>query len=234
MPNSQSELEPTPIDELAEAWDDLMHGRCRVQAAYGTRQRHLLELASCASCASRPREQPASQVDPRARQMLECVLSGTQQKVVAVETNYSSSTVSVAARRAMLGIGLDCEARHYPMLLMVMYRIFRALPPAPTAQRSPGNSNMPRVINIFRPDACLQRHLTPSEYEVARDLVEGLRHEEIAEHRRTAKRTIANQVASIYRKLNLSGRNELMKWLASQYCESHATTHHISRIAHST
>ena len=53
--------------------------------------------------------------------------------------------------------------------------------------------------------------LSTTEREVARLLVKGLSHREIAHARGCAVRTIANHAASIYRKLEVRGRLELSR-----------------------
>jgi DNA-binding NarL/FixJ family response regulator len=53
--------------------------------------------------------------------------------------------------------------------------------------------------------------LTRSERSVALDAVTGLSNAAIARKRRRAPRTIANQLASIYRKLGISSRAELAR-----------------------
>ena len=210
---SNSGLEPTTNSELAEAWDDLVSGRARVVAAYATRSRHFLELVDC-DC-DRDRDRTRCALDSRAVTVLDQILSGAQQKVIAAETKRATSTVSGTAQRAMRALGLEANVSRFPMLLKVMYRAWQALRPTRARGHAP-NVGMPRIVNIFRPDACLQQRLSPSEYEVARDLVDGLRQEQIARRRHTAKRTVANQVANVYQKLGVSGRNELMAWLAAQ------------------
>lgn len=52
--------------------------------------------------------------------------------------------------------------------------------------------------------------LTPHERQVAALAREGLSNGEIARRRGTAERTVANQLASIYRKLGISSRAELL------------------------
>jgi DNA-binding CsgD family transcriptional regulator len=52
--------------------------------------------------------------------------------------------------------------------------------------------------------------LSAAESEVAALLVEGRTHDEIAKRRGTSKRTVANQIASIYKKLGISSRAELV------------------------
>lgn len=54
------------------------------------------------------------------------------------------------------------------------------------------------------------RELTPAELEVARLLLEGHSNAEIARLRRTAQRTVANQIARIFEKLGVGSRAELL------------------------
>ncbi len=51
--------------------------------------------------------------------------------------------------------------------------------------------------------------LTRAEAEVARYVLKGLSNKQIALRRRTCERTVANQLASLYRKLDVSSRAEL-------------------------
>lgn len=66
------------------------------------------------------------------------------------------------------------------------------------------------VIVSFRvPEPDWQNLLTDTEAVIARDVLSGLSNADIARKRGTAVRTIANQVASIYRKLEVRSRLEL-------------------------
>lgn len=51
--------------------------------------------------------------------------------------------------------------------------------------------------------------MTQAEYDVARQVVLGLSNATIAQRRGTAQRTVANQLASLYRKLKVQSRLEL-------------------------
>jgi DNA-binding CsgD family transcriptional regulator len=59
--------------------------------------------------------------------------------------------------------------------------------------------------------------LTPAEYSVLRLYVEGYRQSEIAAARRTSRRTVANQLAAVFRKFRVSGRAEFMARLVGDY-----------------
>lgn len=65
---------------------------------------------------------------------------------------------------------------------------------------------------VLRNDASL----SAAEREVAELAARGLSNTEIARARRVATRTIANQLAGVYRKLGVSGRRELRAWFRSR------------------
>ncbi|MBZ0116889.1 MAG: helix-turn-helix transcriptional regulator [Sandaracinaceae bacterium] len=52
--------------------------------------------------------------------------------------------------------------------------------------------------------------LSPAEREVAGDLIDGLSIRAIARKRGVAQRTVANQIQSLYRKLGVRSRDELV------------------------
>ncbi len=63
------------------------------------------------------------------------------------------------------------------------------------------------VVASFPVDA--PAGLSPAEREVAGLAARGLSNRRIAAQRRTAERTVANQLSSIYRKLGVASRREL-------------------------
>jgi DNA-binding NarL/FixJ family response regulator len=65
------------------------------------------------------------------------------------------------------------------------------------------------VVSFPVPGAAFQGLLTGTETAIAQDILAGLSNADIARGRGTAVRTIANQVASIYRKLRVRSRLEL-------------------------
>jgi DNA-binding CsgD family transcriptional regulator len=72
----------------------------------------------------------------------------------------------------------------------------------------------------FRTDASL----SAAERAVAELAARGLSNTEIARARRVATRTIANQLAGVYRKLGVSGRRELRAWFRRRRWGSAETT----------
>ena len=63
--------------------------------------------------------------------------------------------------------------------------------------------------------------LTEAEREVAELVVEGRTNAEVAAHRGTSARTVANQLARIYRTLEVGSRAELCALLAERTSVTH-------------
>lgn len=60
------------------------------------------------------------------------------------------------------------------------------------------------------------RELTTAERAIAEHVFEGLSNREIATRRGVSERTVANQLACIYRKLGFHDRHELVRWLSAR------------------
>lgn len=87
--------------------------------------------------------------------------------------------------------------------------MMRRLPPTPPAdlvayELEPGKVLF--VHSIPRPSV---KGLTPAEQEVLALVLDGFDNASIAEARKTTTRTVANQVASIFRKVGVASRSEL-------------------------
>jgi DNA-binding NarL/FixJ family response regulator len=68
---------------------------------------------------------------------------------------------------------------------------------------------------------CLPDDLTKAERDVAALVLEGLSNREIARARGTSVRTIANQVAAIFRKLKVTARVELSQAILRGWQRGH-------------
>jgi len=96
-----------------------------------------------------------------------------------------------------------------------------------------------RVVSVARPESVLAPRLPTAEFDILRGLVEGHSHVGMARLRGTSKRTIANQVASVFRRLGVTCRMELIHRLFALSRISGATrpasplgTHSSERRAH--
>jgi DNA-binding CsgD family transcriptional regulator len=72
------------------------------------------------------------------------------------------------------------------------------------------------VLSIPTSKERVSDDLTPAEREVLALLLDGRSNAEIAIERRTSVRTVANQVAALFRKLGVSSRRELVALSASE------------------
>jgi len=66
------------------------------------------------------------------------------------------------------------------------------------------------ILSVASESRVSLEELTAAEREVLRLLLRGLSNAEIAAERRTAERTVANQIGSIFRKLEVFSRAELV------------------------
>jgi len=137
------------------------------------------------------------------------MLIGETQKVVASAAERSVSTVAAASRHSLSLLGLDCGLLYVPYLLVRAAHVASgvALRPSEVARTDPG---LACHVRVERPDLFLRAVLSEVEREVAGLVLEGYANDTIARRRKVSVRTIANQISSIFRKLEVSGRNELL------------------------
>jgi len=142
---------------------------------------------------------------------LRCALDGTASKVIASEMGVSHSTVSRLIQRALSALGLRdlVEASRLQSLAQSMLRL----------GSGPDSVCVGVLTDAHREtEGVLPQHivgLTQAERDVLSAIVRGDSHRQVAARRGTAKRTIANQVASIFGKLGVRSRRELVARLVS-------------------
>ena len=193
---------------LALLWRELTRGTSRVVDAFFSEERCYLVLRLQTAEAAAP-------VTGRRLEILEAVLGGLRQKSIAIDLVLAPSTVALNSRLVLEALGIDCKPSRAHPLLMLVVRATNELSPA-LAQWSTfvtDEDRELRVIAIARPDQRLAGVLPTAELAVIRSLVEGLSYSDIARRRGTSTRTIANQISAVFRRLRVSGRNELVQRL---------------------
>lgn len=193
---------------LALLWRELVNGSCRVFDAFFTDERCFLVLAS-------PQGGPGAPLEGRRREVLESVLCGRGQKSIAMDLQIAASTVALNARLALAALGVDCKPSRVHPLLMLSARAAVERDGALAGRLSfvPHGGEQLRVVAGQRPEQRLAACVPPAELAVVRSLVEGLCYQEIARLRGTSLRTVANQVTAVFRRMRVSGRNELLQRL---------------------
>jgi len=157
-----------------------------------------------------PLERPAG----RRLEIIERVLAGAGQNCVAIDMNLAPSTVALNARQALESLGVSARpSRVHPLLILMATAARQGLLVSGQVSYAQSAEGELRVIEVLRPGQRLGESLPDAERTVIDLLIEGHCYLEIAKRRRTAVRTVANQIASAFRRLNVSGRSELIQRL---------------------
>lgn len=195
---------------LAEVWNRLCRGERLVTDTFLTSRRCYLVLSP---------EVPNDSRKPLGvyrRSIVEGLLQGCQAKSIALDLCRSHSTVAQEAKRALQQLGIECTpARVHPLVAMAAQEAAQSSPRLlGRFAKISGPEGELWVVGTARPDDALARLLSPAEYAVARCLIEGLNYDEIARSRGTSPRTVANQLAAVFRRVGVTGRCRLVQYLA--------------------
>jgi DNA-binding NarL/FixJ family response regulator len=139
------------------------------------------------------------------RQMLERVALGQSNKFVSYELGIAQSCVSAYLSSARVKLGLRSRAEL--VQLMLLGRLGSSELRADAFCVEAGESV---VLRVMREQGTAPATLTSSERCVFRAILDGRSNAEIAVSRGRSLRTVANQVASVFRKLAISSRAELV------------------------
>lgn len=177
-------------------WDDLLTGRWSVLDTFTNGgERHVVAYRNPDASAT------LRALPPRERAILELALAGRAGKWIAVELQLSESTVTRALQTARRRIGV-CDSADLIGLRTAAFE--------PVAGLSPGiDLAMARLA-----PARASQQLSDAERAVVTGILGGKRIAAIARDRGTSPRTVSNQLASIYKKLGVSSRREIIVLLA--------------------
>jgi DNA-binding CsgD family transcriptional regulator len=199
--------------EIATLWAELSLGRVRMRECFFTNDTCFLAIE-----AGTYTGRPERRLVPRKLRVLERVLLRGGQKSVAAELGLAPSTVAIIAGGCLRAMGVDSGASRAPLPLWISLHAFHCN----TAYREARLSRITHggrtysIIAVPRPEKRLSQLVSPAEFAVLGLLVEGMSHAEMAVVRHTSVRTIANQLASAFHKLGVSGRSELLCQLVAE------------------
>jgi DNA-binding CsgD family transcriptional regulator len=193
---------------LAELWARLLAGHCYVRECRFSDDRCHFRLTFGS------RRPP----NPESRELVERVLLGESQKAVAIDLGISPSAASLSCSIGMSAISFERRALCGPVALVMGVHAAHgyALPHA----RVHAVEGRHWDLSVERPDRRLPECLSPAEQAIVRQLVEGRTCDTIAALRKSSLRTVANQLASIFRKLRVSGRGQLRAELVKRQAAS--------------
>jgi DNA-binding CsgD family transcriptional regulator len=185
-------------------WWGLTHGALSVVQSESDGQHAALRI--------RPRAPgtPCS-FQAHAVEAFERVLLGCAQKVVASDLSIPIPSLSTMLKQVAYGMGFHCCVSRIPLGVPLLLHALRRR--APHALRVTRSSTLENEIcvRVRRLEQVLGGDLSNGERDVAWYLLEGRSYAEIANRRRVSVRTVANQVASVFKKIGASGRFDLLR-----------------------
>jgi len=148
-------------------------------------------------------------------QLFESVMLGTGRKALCFDRNLHSSTLALGLKQTLAGIGLNCSPARVPLVLALL------------AHAASGSAS--RELRLARVALDGRRYvvlsaalhskawdrLSSAERAVLELRAIGKSHSDIAQQRKTSRRTVANQLAAATHRLGVSGRLDLLRMMAS-------------------
>lgn len=192
---------------LGELWRQLSCGAWSFRDTFSTDDRHfaLIERAAL------PRP-----LDARKLQLLESVLLGKAPKAIAIDRQRCLSSITTAVQECVRSMGLNVRVSQASALLTMAARALLEPESSPQSGRLSEltlDDEALLVVSALRPDLWLPVRLSLAETAVLRRLMAGDSHAEISGARATSPRTVANQLATAFRKLGVSGRRATLERL---------------------
>jgi DNA-binding NarL/FixJ family response regulator len=199
--------------DLALVWQLLQKGRLFLSSSYCSEGRCFawLETGAGNSLAS---QQHLS--------VLERVFQGESQKALACELGVSAATVAGYCKVALGAVTQLRWVTRAPIVL-VMAALASDSHPVGRARLDSQPDHQRFLVSVEVPGQSFRDRLTASEWQVARLSIEGETHASVARLRGTSERTVANQLASVFAKLKVSGRSELRAKAVHEYAERQQT-----------
>lgn len=198
--------EPTTQVELSRLWRSLIDGASSVVDQFFRNDCCCLVLSDVVPA--------GSPLDGRRLEVIEAVLCGEVQSCIAIDLQLAPSTVATSAKQALECLGVSLRpSRVHPLLMLMATAARRGLTSTASVSFADSERGQLRVVEIPRPGQRVSAAWPSAERQVVELLVEGRCYTEIARLRRTSVRTVANQIAAVFRRLKVSGRSELIHHL---------------------
>ncbi len=197
---------PSPGDVLAETWRALVRGTLRVEDYFHDDERYGLRVVVATG---------RSGFTVRERTLVKRYFAAGAEKVIGLEDGVSASSIASRLRHAFGHIGLSCMPSRLPLVISLA-AFAAAGNPLPGVEQELADG-VHRVITLPSPRLWLAERVAPSETEVMLLRIQGFTQRAIATARGRKARTVANQVAAVYRRLGVAGRSELFALLAHEY-----------------
>jgi DNA-binding CsgD family transcriptional regulator len=203
--------------DLSRLWLELCRGTWRFRDTFPTESRYIALIEE--PCVRFPQPLKACKLG-----VLKRVLLGDAPKAVAIEQRMGLSSVAAAIQDCLLSMGIPGRLSQASVLLTMAALAAHRSESSPTIGRLSRvelNGDRYWVVSVTRPDLDFPVPLSDAEAAVVRELVAGRTHAQISRLRATSRRTVANQLAMVFRKLGVSGRGAVVHRLIQ-----HSVSHH--------
>lgn len=150
---------------------------------------------------------------PRERNVLVRTLQGERQKLIAAEAKIAASTVANSLKSARMKLGFEDRLDAAPLATLLVANGTENASPYPQRNIYSIGAGEWYMASSPRPDWSGFPDVTKSERSIAMAIIEGQSNTEIARTRDTSVHTVENQVASLFRKVDASGRFDLIRVL---------------------
>jgi len=203
--------------DLSRLWLELCRGTWRFRDTFPTENRYIALIEE-------PRARFPQPLKACKLSVLKRVLLGEAPKAVAIELRMGLSSVAAAIQDCLLGMGIPGRLSQASVLLTMAVCAAHRPESSPTLGRLSRvelNGQAYWVVSVARPDLDFPVPLSDAEAAVLRELIAGRSHAQISRLRATSRRTVANQLATVFRKLGVSGRGAVVHRLIQHSVSPH-------------
>jgi len=192
---------------LRSVWEALASGQWTAGDTFSTETRLYLVLQRLAAHTRAP---TAADVE-----MLQRTLLGARQKVVAMDSRRSHSSITGRLGACMSAMGFEPHASRAPAVLV-------AAAAAAAGQTRLSNARTTQIeqagvqywiVSVPRLEDALIHSVTRTELKIVKLVVEGMTHQQMAQEHGSSPRTVANHISSVFHRIGVSGRSELLVYL---------------------
>jgi DNA-binding CsgD family transcriptional regulator len=207
------ESSPRPTtrnDSVAAFWRSLTNGSLSVVETF---------LAGGCSCAIAEERAPTTRVyalSPREIVLLHRTFQTETQKVLASGFDLSVAAISQLLGGSLQKLGISGRVGCTPLPIVLAALRYCGVVTLPAAYVTSFEHDGRQYVALALPalDPSLLSGLSSAEREVALEHAAGATYGQIATRRNTSPRTVANQIASLSKKLDVHGRFDLIRFWA--------------------
>ena len=184
------------VDEALSNWEGLINGRWSMVDRFDSDQRRFIIAVK-----NDPNHPDPRGLTPRERQVAEYVGLGCATKEIAYTLGLSKSAITNCTARAQYKLGITSRSELVTFFSPNGFRRKLAETSIVNEQFLIGSSSLINANDL--------KNLSETERTIVAFLIAGSTNSDIAVRRSSSEHTIANQVQSIFRKLDVRSRSEL-------------------------